>query len=556
MNRLFDQHEVRTVRSLEGMWKFETLDAKSDVTEMPVPGAWETDPQLASYRGKAVYTKEISAGGNVRFVFEGVSHTCEVSLDGKQLGTHYGAYGAFDFIVKDLPEGKHTLAVQVDNSFHEHSALHISNDYYSYGGITRPVQAESLGDAYIRGMHITTVKKDGVWQAQVELTLVNLTDGQQEYEAAVSLAGAGVSTDVTLKPEETTTVNLTLSCPEAEDYCLMGDPDGKPALYTVKAVLTRDGETVDDLIDRTGFREVKVSGKDILFNGKKIRIKGFNRHEDYAEFGCAVPLQAMVRDVELMKQCGANAVRTCHYPNDQRFLDLCDEAGMLVWTEAHARGLSEEQMRHPDFAWEEELTVREMVEQDFNHPSIFVWGLMNECASHTEYGASFYKKFIDLIHRLDSSRPVSYASCHFDDDLCLGLEDIVSYNMYPRWYTDASVSETLKAQKEYINSAGGAGKPLIITEIGAGAVYGYRTETEDKWSEEYQAKALTEQLNTVLSDPDATGCFIWQFADVRIAAGKRWFSSRPKSQNNKGVVDMYRRKKLAFAAVSEIYHRF
>ena len=78
----------------------------------------------------------------------------------------------------------------------------------------------------------------------------------------------------------------------------------------------------------------------------------------------------------------------------------------------------------------------------------------------------------------------------------------------------------------------------------------------DKWSEDYQAQALREQLETVMSDPDVTGCFIWQFADVRIAAGNRWFSSRPKSQNNKGVVDMYRRKKLSFPVVSEIFHRF
>ena len=556
INRLFDEHEIRPVQSLDGMWQFEALDEKTEVSEMPVPGAWETDPNLASYRGRALYTREFSASGNVRIVFEGVSHTCEVSLDGKKLGSHYGAYGAFGFVAKDLAEGPHTLTVLADNRFHEHSALHISNDYYSYGGITRPARVEALGDAYLRGMHIVTVKKDGVWQAQAELTVKSLAETAETYELSLSLAGAEARTEIRLGAGEEKTVFRKLSCPQAENYCLMGDPDGRPVLYFAKAVLSRDGQAVDDLRDRIGFREVKVSGKDILFNGKKIRIKGFNRHEDYAEFGCAVPLQAMARDIALMKQCGANAVRTCHYPNDPRFLDLCDENGMLVWTEAHARGLSEEQMRHPDFDREEELTIREMVDQDFNHPSIFVWGLLNECASHTAYGVALYKKYIDLIHSLDASRPVSYASCHFDDDLGLGLEDFVSYNIYPRWYKDEPVADNLKAQKAYINSAGGGGKPLIITEIGAGAIYGFRSETMDKWSEDYQAQALREQLETVMSGPDVTGCFIWQFADVRIAAGNRWFSSRPKSQNNKGVVDMYRRKKLSFPVVSEIFHRF
>ena len=162
INRLFDEHEIRPVQSLDGMWQFEALDEKTEVSEMPVPGAWETDPNLASYRGRALYTREFSASGNVRIVFEGVSHTCEVSLDGKKLGSHYGAYGAFGFVAKDLAEGPHTLTVLADNRFHEHSALHISNDYYSYGGITRPARVEALGDAYLRGMHIVTVKKDGV----------------------------------------------------------------------------------------------------------------------------------------------------------------------------------------------------------------------------------------------------------------------------------------------------------------------------------------------------------------------------------------------------------
>ena len=95
-------------------------------------------------------------------------------------------------------------------------------------------------------------------------------------------------------------------------------------------LLKTNGKVTDDLIDRVGFRTVTVEGKHILLNGRPLYVKGFNRHEDYATVGCAIPLQLMVQDMDLMEAAGANAVRTCHYPNDERFLDLCDERGMLV----------------------------------------------------------------------------------------------------------------------------------------------------------------------------------------------------------------------------------
>ena len=187
--------------------------------------------------------------------------------------------------------------------------------------------------------------------------------------------------------------------------------------------LLYNDKAVDDLIDRVGFREVKVSGKDILFNGKKVIIKGVNRHEDYAEFGCAIPIEAMYRDIEIIKSLGANCVRTCHYPNDELFLDLCDENGILVWEEAHARGLKEKQMKHKNFDQQSADCIREMIENHINHPSIFVWGILNECVSNTEFGRSCYAKQFELFKRLDSSRPVSFASleAHIGSDLCLDL---------------------------------------------------------------------------------------------------------------------------------------
>ncbi|WP_347835423.1 glycoside hydrolase family 2 TIM barrel-domain containing protein [Gracilibacillus sp. JCM 18860] len=288
--------------------------------------------------------------------------------------------------------------------------------------------------------------------------------------------------------------------------------------------------------------------------GEKVIIKGVNRHEDYAEFGCAIPIEAMYHDIELIKSLGANCVRTSHYPNDERFLDLCDENGILVWEESHARGLNEEQMRHKNFEKQSLDCIREMIENHINHPCIYVWGILNECVSNTEFGRSCYAKQFNYIKRLDSSRPVSFASLegNVGSDLCLDLVDIVSFNIYPGWYHHTPVKDSLKNIKDFVNRTGGADKPLLISEIGAGAIYGHRSNNQDKWTEEYQQYALSEQVSSILADEELSGVIIWQYADCRVDPG--WFHGRPKTQNNKGLVDIYRRQKLAYNTVKEIFH--
>ena len=306
------------------------------------------------------------------------------------------------------------------------------------------------------------------------------------------------------------------------------------------------------MIDRFGFREVRVEGKDILMNGQKLRIKGFCRHEDHPQFGCALPPQAMWQDLLQMRELGANSVRTSHYPNDEIFLDLCDETGMLVWEESHARGLSEEAMRNPNFERQCEDCIREMIQAHYNHPSIYIWGILNECASHTEYGKSCYEAQLSLIRSLDKTRPRSFASCQFKRDLCFGLVDVVSYNIYPLWYHDTPADEFLADMYDWIQEGSeGAGKPFLITEVGAGAIYGYRTPEKVKWSEEYQAQAIEKQLTAILSHGGTSGVYLWQFCDCRVCDS--WFSTRPRTMNNKGIVDEYRRPKLSFETVKRIY---
>ncbi|WP_066188595.1 MULTISPECIES: glycoside hydrolase family 2 protein [Gracilibacillus] len=553
--RLFQDHVVRKEIQLDPIWDFHTLNAdeeKQEACQMLVPSCWESNPNLSSYKGKALYSKKITFGGNVRLVCKGISHTAHIYLDQEEVAYHYNAYTEFSVNLQDIPYGEHTLEIKVDNSFHEESALHVSNDYYSYGGITRPIVLEALDELFIKHVHFIPYWKDDQWHATISATVSNLSKEQKEGTLNVKIGDEQLSfVDQVFRSNVDTLLERDVVFPRALSYTLED-----PKLYAMVAELSYNDQVIDDKIDRVGFREITVSGKDILFNGEKVVIKGVNRHEDYAEFGNAVPMEAMYRDIELIKSLGANCIRTSHYPNDERFLDLCDENGILVWEEAHARGLNEEQMRHKNFERQSLDCIHEMIEHHINHPSIYVWGILNECVSNTEFGRYCYKKQFECIKSLDSSRPVSFASLegHIGSDLCLDLVDIVSFNIYPRWYHDTPVTEALAHLKRFVDSSDGAGKPLLISEIGAGAIYGNRSNHQEKWTEEYQQYALTEQLNAILSDADMSGVIMWQYADCRVDPG--WFHVRPKSQNNKGLVDTYRREKLAYHTVKDIFHAY
>lgn len=551
MIRTFRQHTVRPQQELTGkLWHFTPLQGEQagEVFPVPTPSCWETYPGFGLYRGEGRYETRFTGSGNLRIECKGVSHTATVWLDGEQIAAHYNAYTAFQAVVKDVPAGGHTLAIVADNRFSKQSALHVPNDYMSYGGISRPVVLEQIGDAFIEYIHVTPAKIDGVWHAHVRACVHALKSAPVLLR--VRIAEEELIFDVQSLPEgESVFVgdmrfsDVTAWSPEA------------PVLYTVTATLERGGVPFDDLIDRFGFREIAVSGKHILLNGAPLRIKGVCRHEDHPQYGCALPFAAMAYDLALIRDLGANSVRTAHYPNDEVFLDLCDELGMLVWEENHARGLSLEQMQNPNFERQALGVTREMVTQHYNHPSIYIWGILNECASDSEYGKFCYQEQFACIRALDRSRPRSFASCKFKTDICFGLPEVVSYNIYPKWYHDTPAREYLADLYDWVQrETEGAGKPFLVTEIGAGGLYGCRSPYATKWSEEFQSKTLREQLEAVLSFEDCAGVYIWQFCDIRIS--EEWWGGRPRTMNNKGIVDEYRRPKLCYEVVKETFHKF
>ncbi|MFS0725455.1 glycoside hydrolase family 2 protein [Paenibacillus sp. 1P07SE] len=558
MIRLFQTNRIRQIEELEGLWEFATLGEHEDPASadyryrLHVPGCWEVHPDLLTCQGRGVYRRRVavSHGGPVRFLFKGVSHTADVYWNGQHIAHHYNAYTAFEALIEHAPPGEHELTVVADNSFHEDSALHIANDYHSYGGIIRPVVMEQLHDVLIERIHFTPVERNGQWHGDIRVVVRSLSEEPQPIRLAGQLAGEQLIFDhATLAPREIRTLQCRTRFHQVDAW----DCDS-PALYLLAVQLYNDGdEPTDDLIERVGFRTVTTARERIQVNGRDVVLKGFNRHEDHPMVGPSLPVPLMISDLELIRDMGGNTVRTSHYPNDERFLDLCDELGFYVWEENHARGLTLAQMQHPRFDAQCEQVNREMVEQHVNHPSIIIWGILNECASDTEEGRVKYKQQLEQIRAMDASRPLTFASHHRSRELCFDLVDIVSFNLYPGWYGDEDPGELCDQARGWADAAGGAGKPMIMSEFGGDGYYGHRDPGRARGTEERHADIIAANLKAYTERPYLSGMLIWQFCDCRVTESTGWLLNRAMTQNSKGIVDRYRRPKLAYHEVKKYF---
>jgi beta-glucuronidase len=324
-----------------------------------------------------------------------------------------------------------------------------------------------------------------------------------------------------------------------------------PQLYDLTAMLLDDNVVLDDLADRVGFREIKVKGDKLLLNGESIRLRGYNRHEYHGHHGSALPLEVMANDLQLLADLGCNFVRTSHYPVDMRFLDLCDEMGFYVWEETNSTSVD---IRHPKYREQIDACATTMVTWHFNHPSIIIWGTLNECGTMDKRQRPEHKRILDFIRALDSSRPVTFASNAWTKETCIDLPDIVSWNWYEGWYwgmpdtIEKGINELLEWQDK--KSKGGKGKPVIISEFGASAIYGSRLRSREKWSEDFQADVLDESLRVYCNHPRICGVAIWQFADVRTTDGRSGDRmGKPCARNSKGTFTELRQPKLAYDKV-------
>jgi len=564
MIRKFKTHEIREVTCLDGQWEFRPeTDGKvrwklprSYSRTIEVPSVWESLPDLRDFRGTAWYRKSFTTkkDQNLRLVFGGVSHTATVWLDGKEVGGHYDAFTPWEVVVPGVKAGEHQLVLEVDNRFGEQSALHIPNDYYSYGGITRSVELHQIPNQYIEQVFAVPSLSRGKWKLDVKVRVKNI--GGESAFGTLKVHVAGETLLLTLpkmEPEEHGEISGTFRNVPVKSWS-----ESQPQLYDLKVELWEESICCDDLIERIGFREVKVKGKRLLLNGEDVHLRGFNRHEDAPIYGCAIPPALMAHDLDLFHDLNCNFLRTSHYPNDHRLLDMCDERGIYVWEESHSR---QTPLDAPLFEEQISQNTKEMVENHYNHACILMWGSLNECETRTEAGAEVHQNVLKQLKELDDSRPTTYAGMWGKEDRCLGMADIVSLNLYTGWYGGGveEIRKVLEERLEWLDSGeshGGKGKPLLISEFGGGAIPGCRNLQADFWSEEYQAVLLKEALKVYLHHPRINGAAIWQFADCRVskefnnsAANSYSPMGRPRCMNNKGVVDEYRRPKLSYPVV-------
>lgn len=289
MIRLFEQHQVRRQKELEGIWDFVTEDGRS--FSLPVPGCWEQQPELINFRGKGTYIKKIyiTQRTNLRLECKGVSHTADVYFDDVFLMHHYNAYTPFSGVIHEVLPGEHTIRIEVDNSFSEKSSLHIPNDYYTYGGIIRPVVLEEISDIYIENVHFTPRLEVGKWTGEIEVDIRNIGNLSNSVDIVCHLSNENIiekSIQINVNAKEHVVIKHAFDNVKAWNI-------ENPRLYMMQIQLSQNGIVTDDFIERVGFREVSLQQNKLCLNGKPIFLRGFNRHEDYGVIGCAIPPQLM-----------------------------------------------------------------------------------------------------------------------------------------------------------------------------------------------------------------------------------------------------------------------
>jgi len=562
MHRTFETTTERRQRTLDGQWEFltdpenEGYDAdyrESFPTEaadrLSVPSSWNAHTEYADYVGPAWYrrTFETRTEGSRLFTFHGVARDATVYLDGEEVASHEGGYTAFTALARHLDAGEHELVVRADNTRREDTLPRDGADWFPHGGIHREVVVETVPDVYLRNLAVDYDLYGDEATVEAEVTLHNVGPRPAEPDLTVSVGEASVTEPVEVYGMDAATVTVAL---DVEDVDRWAPED--PTLYEVGARLHgeqadgREGDTfADDLRDRIGFRTVSTSGREILVNGEPVEIAGVNRHEDHPEWGSAQPLRVQERDLDLIRRAGCNAVRCSHYPNHPRFLDLCDEAGVLVieeipmWqVDASTVVASRERAQR---------TLMEMIERDRHHPSIFAWSLSNECANEESTVADATRQLKWAADGVDGSRLITAASntdFEGETDGVFEFCDFLSVNAYWGWYRDGDWGEFLDGIADDYGE-----KPIVVTEFGAGAVPGDRTHEARKWSESYQADLLGDCVDLFRERGDVAGFTVWQFCDT--LTNPEQAMTRPRTRNNKGVLDEYRRPKEAYRVLRD-----
>lgn len=549
--RYFNLFSGLSVQSLcGGGWRFKIdendigntekwyLTPLSNSSAAVVPSCWNNDFGLFDYEGIAWYQKDFIGGGNIKLQFDGIANEADVYLDGEYLGNHYGAFTSFSFIKKNLSEGKHSLTVRVDNTHNMTNSIPLSAvDWYHYGGIIREVKIISVPNNYIESIIVSYNLSKDLTAASVTLNISSV--GDDIYSLLIN-------------GEEASQIHIQNGYNsiklELNDIQLWDTENPYLYMFTLK----KDSYEISE---RTGFRKIEAKNNKIYLNNKAVFVKGVNRHEEHPDWGFAVPEKLGLKDLQIIKSLGCNMIRGSHYPNSQYFLDLCDEEGILFWSEIPLWQYHEEQIENDALCRRAYAMTDEMISQYYNHPSIIIWSMHNECKTDTDVFLDFTKKMYLHIKELDSSRLVTYATNKVERDICLKWCDVISLNKYHGWYEGSTErwDTYLSNVGNILKNIGRKDVPVIMSEFGAAGIYGDCTLEGEKWSENYQADCIEKSINAFIKYKFIAGTIVWQYSDIRVCLQKS--SDRARSFNNKGILNEYRKPKMSYYKLKEIYSK-
>lgn len=541
---------------LDGVWDFaflgdvdaETVDPGQIVFRdvMPVPGCFDATPRYAGARGVAAYRTRVpvSGTGRLRWVVGAAHHRAKLFVQGRVACGHGGGFTRFHTDFDWTEPGEVELVALVDNRFDaQRSPLHLEKfDWYQYGGLCQGSELHELSLPFIERLEIATLKLE---PCTIEVVVVYAgRPGTQAVPLCVTFDG-----EVVLDEQ------VRLDAPRgqlARRIRLPGSPErwypAEPRLHLVGVQLGSD-----DQFERIGLRRVTTHGGRVCINGSPVSLRGVNRQQSHPAHGHALPPQVQIEDVQLLEWVGATFVRSGHYPPDPLFLDLCDERGLLVCVDAIGTQHGIEDLRHPQFIDAQLQHVDEMIDERINHPSVVLWGVLGDSASSEPDARPTYKKLVRHVRERDPHRLVTFASNRHGSDCCLDLVDVVSINAYPGWRFGSieQVPEELdRILALYEEEA--EHRPLLLSEMGGGALYGHHDHARQRWSEEYQAALVTRLLSNTIAR-DIAGVCLWQFCDTRASDRQQTHLAHPRGYDNMGLFDEYRRPKLAATAVSALW---
>ena len=487
---------------------------------------------ISGYRRHLLIPKDWQ-GKQILLTFEGAAHDSTVFCNGKKVGEHHCGYTAFTVDLTDnvLYGQDNLLCVRLDSR----ENLNVPPfgyviDYMTYGGIYRDVRLEvkekvSLSDIFV---HTAIDFRSSPVTAQItsEITLTESDENVtiRQYYMPKSTAAAQESWKLLCEQ----TVSADASCDkELSLTATITDPllwDTEEAnLYILKTQLYQDNTLLDETETTFGIREAVFKKDGFYLNGRKLRIRGLNRHQSFPYVGYAMPKSMQRLDADLLKkELGLNAVRTSHYPQSHYFLERCDELGLLVFTEFPG-------WQHiGDDAWKAQAVVNaeDMIRQYRNHPSIILWGVrINESPDDDP----FYEKTNAVAHKLDPTRPTGGVRAMKKSHL---LEDVYTYNdfLHDGEMPGCDPKKKVTSDME---------KPYLISEYN-GHMYPTKAfDNEERRSE--HALRHANVLDAVAGQPDIAGSFGWCMFDYNT---HKDFGSGDRICYH-GVMDMFRNPKLA-----------